>query len=100
MADCDAIAGWNRIPTQGTYLEIVFPSKLVFTNDALDAQGRSVLKGLTVVTFSAKDGKTLVSLDTHATIMTGADEQILEGMELGWSQSLEKLATLGKVNGK
>ncbi len=78
-------------PAGGEYLEVERPSRLVFTNNALDAAGNVTLEGLTTVTFEDIGGRTRMTLRTRA---TGAGELVtamLAGMEQGWSESLLKL---------
>lgn len=78
-------------PCHGVYREIVPPKRLVFTNIATDAAGRPVLEGLTTVTFAEADGKTRMTVATSATALTDIARAYLEGMEIGWTQSLERL---------
>lgn len=78
-------------PASGEYLEIEKPSRLVFTNNALDAAGNVILEGLTTVTFEDLGGRTRMTLRTRA---WGTGEHVpfmLGGMEQGWSESLSKL---------
>jgi uncharacterized protein YndB with AHSA1/START domain len=81
-------------PCGGVYREIVKPQRLVFTNIAWDHQGNPILDGLTTVTFDEEDGKTKLTLRTRATAMVAYAAAYLQGMEAGWSQSLESLAEL------
>jgi uncharacterized protein YndB with AHSA1/START domain len=41
-------------PMRGIFREIVEPERLVFTNIAVDADGKPLIDGLTTVTFIAK----------------------------------------------
>lgn len=81
-------------PCQGIYREIVAPERLVFTNDATDKEGNAILEGLTTVTFAAQGGKTKLTLQTRAVAIVSYAAQFLDGMEAGWTQSLERLAGL------
>jgi uncharacterized protein YndB with AHSA1/START domain len=81
-------------PCGGEYIEIVPPERLSFTNNALDADGNIILEGLSTVTFEDMGGKTRMTLVTRA---SGAGDQVsamLAGMEQGWSESFDKLASL------
>ncbi len=78
-------------PAGGEYLEIEAPARLVFTNNALDAAGNVLLEGLTTATFEDLGGMTRLNVRTRA---SGTGEHVaamLDGMEQGWSESLEKL---------
>jgi uncharacterized protein YndB with AHSA1/START domain len=84
-------------PAQGVYREIVPPGRLVFTNDAVDKDGNVIIGGFTTVTFDDQDGKTKLTLETRGLAMVAYAAQYLKGMEMGWTQSLERLAeSLGK----
>lgn len=82
----------DEFPCGGVYREVVAPERLVFTNDALDRDGKVIIKGLTTVTFAEQDGKTKLTLQTRGTAMVAYAAAYLKGMEAGWTQSLEKLA--------
>jgi uncharacterized protein YndB with AHSA1/START domain len=79
-------------PCGGVYREIVAGERLVFTNNALDTAGNLLLEGLTSVTFADENGKTKITLVTRAKGLVPQAPYMLEGMEAGWSQSLDKLA--------
>jgi uncharacterized protein YndB with AHSA1/START domain len=84
----------------GVYREVVPKERLVFTDAFADADGNPVpasyygLKGnwppelLVTLTFQEEDGKTSMTL-THEGFPEG-DEAMMA--EVGWSQSLDKLA--------
>jgi uncharacterized protein YndB with AHSA1/START domain len=84
----------NDYPCNGVYREIVEPERLVFTNNATDADGNVILEGLTKVTFVERNGKTTVTVDTTAAAMVSYAAAFLEGMEAGWTQSIDKLSAL------
>jgi len=79
-------------PMIGTFREIVRPERLVFTAEALDQNGTAVLEVLNTVTFEEKNGKTTLTLQARVTKVIGEGISYLEGMEAGWTQSLERLA--------
>lgn len=86
-------------PAGGEYLEVEKPSRLVFTNNALDAGGQVILEGLTTVTFEELGGATRMTLRTRA---AGTGERVpfmLGGMEQGWSESLTKLGAAMAARG-
>jgi uncharacterized protein YndB with AHSA1/START domain len=79
-------------PMKGVFHEIVEPERLVFTASAHeDEQGHPGLEVHNTVEFSERDGKTTLTL--HAVVVKAAPEaaRALEGMEAGWTQSLERL---------
>lgn len=81
----------REYPCGGEYLEIEPSRRLVFTNNALDASGATILQGLTTVTFEAVNGGTKLTLTTQAVAMVEFAADYLKGMQAGWSQSLERL---------
>jgi uncharacterized protein YndB with AHSA1/START domain len=78
-------------PMKGVIQEIVAPERLVFTNIAIDASGKHLLEGLTTVIFSDERGKTKMTLHTKAVAVTEVAIAYLQGMEMGWTQSIDKL---------
>jgi uncharacterized protein YndB with AHSA1/START domain len=81
----------HEYPCQGVYREIVRPERLVFTNNAVGTDGSLVIEGLTTVLFAEEGGKTTVTLRTRGKAVVAYARAYLSGMEIGWSQSLEKL---------
>jgi uncharacterized protein YndB with AHSA1/START domain len=89
----------NEFPAQGVYREIVPPQRLVFTNDAVDKDGNVIIAGFTTVTFADQNGKTKLTLETRGTAKVDYAAQYLQGMEMGWTQSLDRLGdTLEKAS--
>jgi uncharacterized protein YndB with AHSA1/START domain len=80
-------------PMTGTITEVAAPSKLVFNGNAI-IDGVAVLENTTTVTLEELDGKTKLTLHVVVTKATTAAEGPLAGMEMGWSQSLDKLVAL------
>jgi uncharacterized protein YndB with AHSA1/START domain len=81
-------------PMKGVFREIAPPSRLVFTNIAMDKDGNHIIEGLTTVTFAEERGKTKLTLHTRCAAMVDYAAAYLKGMEAGWTQSLEKLEAL------
>lgn len=79
-------------PMKGVFREVIEPEQLVFTNIAIDNAGDSLIEGLTTVTFAEHAGKTKLILHTSATGMVAMAAAMIEGMEAGWTQSLDRLA--------
>jgi uncharacterized protein YndB with AHSA1/START domain len=86
----------NEYPCAGVFREVVKPERLVFTNNAVDGDGKNLLEGLTTVTFTEQGGKTTMTLHTHAVGRAPIAKQMLAGMEAGWTQSIDKLEELLK----
>lgn len=84
----------NEYPMKGEFLEVAPPERLVFMNIAIDKDGKHLLEGETTVIFSERDGKTTLTLQTHAIGLVPIAPQMLAGMEAGWNQSIDKLAEL------
>jgi uncharacterized protein YndB with AHSA1/START domain len=82
----------EEFPAAGVYQEIVEPEHLVFTNNAIDKDGNIIIEGFTTVTFAEENGKTKLTLQTRGIARVPYAAAYLQGMEAGWSQSLEKLA--------
>jgi uncharacterized protein YndB with AHSA1/START domain len=78
-------------PMKGQIRELVAPERLVFTNIAVDASGRHLLEGLTTVTFADDGGKTKVTVQTKAVAVVEEAAAYLQGMEAGWTQSIDRL---------
>jgi uncharacterized protein YndB with AHSA1/START domain len=81
-------------PMKGVFREVVRPSRLVFTNIAVDKDGHHIIEGLTTVIFAEQGGKTKLTLQTRGVAMVDYAAAYLQGMEAGWTQSLEKLDAL------
>lgn len=78
-------------PMKGEICELVAPERLVFTNIAVDAAGRRLLEGLTTVTFADENGKTRMTLHSKAVAVVEEAAAHLQGMDAGWTQSIDKL---------
>jgi len=78
-------------PMTGVYQEIVEPERFVFTSAALDKEGNPLFEVLNTVTFAEQGGKTTQTLRARAVKTTAEGAPYLEGMEAGWTQSLERL---------
>jgi uncharacterized protein YndB with AHSA1/START domain len=81
-------------PMMGEIREVVPPERLAFTNIALDDAGNHIIEGFTIVTFADEGGKTRLTLHTRGSAVVEKAIAYLQGMELGWTQSIDKLAAL------
>ncbi len=84
----------NKYPMKGEFREVTPPERLVFTTIAIDQDGKHLLEGETTVILSESNGKTTLTLQTHAIGLVPIAPQMLAGMEAGWNQSIDKLAEL------
>jgi uncharacterized protein YndB with AHSA1/START domain len=78
----------------GTFHEIVPPERLVFTVVAVDGKGKRLVEVLTTVTFVEQSGMTKLTVHARAVGFVELAARMLEGLEAGWTQSLERLARL------
>jgi uncharacterized protein YndB with AHSA1/START domain len=81
-------------PMTGVFKEVAPPERLVFTNNAFFEVPpiKPIIEGITTVTFEDVGGKTRVTVHNGVLKATPEATQALEGMEPGWTQSLDKLA--------
>jgi uncharacterized protein YndB with AHSA1/START domain len=81
-------------PMKGEFREIVPPARLAFTNIALDETGNHIIEGFTTVSFAEEDGKTRLTLHTRGSAVIEKAVAYLQGMEMGWTMSIDKLQAL------
>ena len=84
-------------PMTGTFREIIAPQRLVFLCVAVDSNEQPLLESLTTVTFEEVDGKTKVTVQADAVGLAPIAPQMLAGMEVGWTQSIDRLGDLVNV---
>ena len=75
----------------GEFLEVTAPERLVFTAIARDNDNSPLLEAHTIVTFTEAGGKTVVNVKQTGNAIAAIAPQMLAGMEMGWSQSLDKM---------
>lgn len=76
---------------QAVFTECRAPEALAFDFEAMDRTGKPALQGQLSVTFVDEGGKTRMSLSTYAEGLGAESAAMLDGMETGWNQSLERL---------
>lgn len=81
-------------PMTGIVHEVEEPVRLVLTEVAEDREGNALLNGHTIVTFEEQGEKTKITVQASAVGVAAVAEEMLKGMEPGWTQSLERLAVL------
>ncbi|HEY1474781.1 MAG TPA: SRPBCC domain-containing protein [Pseudolabrys sp.] len=84
----------NDYPMKGVFREVTPRERLVFSNIAVDKDGRHLLEGETSVTLTEQDGKTTLTVKSHMVGLVPKAPQMLAGMEAGWTQSIDKLGEL------
>jgi len=81
----------NDYPAACEFREIVAPERLVFINNAVDKDCKVLLEGLTTVSFTERGGQTTMTLHTRAVGRVPIAKQMLAGMQVGWTQTIDKL---------
>jgi uncharacterized protein YndB with AHSA1/START domain len=89
----------NIYPMKGVIREIVAPERIVFTSIAVDLAGKHLLEGLTTVTFADENGKTKLVVHTRMAVVAKEALVYLQGMEIGWTQSIDRLQAFVKRAG-
>ena len=84
----------GRYPMGGEFREIVAPERLVFSCGALDEKGDLLFEFLHTVTFTERNGKTLLTIQSRVLNTTAGANKYIGGFETGMTASLEKLAEL------
>ena len=56
--------------------------------------GNHIIEGFTTVTFADEGGKTKMTLHTRGSAVVEKAVAYLQGMEMGWTMSIDKLAAL------
>ncbi|MEO7993370.1 MAG: SRPBCC domain-containing protein [bacterium] len=88
-------------PLSGTFHEIAAPTRLVFDTTSVDGpDGSPQLAVRNTVTFMEEGGGTRLTLRAVAVKTVPEIEFALEGFELGWNQSLDRLCELVAAQGE
>ncbi|MCI3182339.1 ATPase [Caulobacter sp. CCUG 60055] len=81
-------------PMSATFRELAAPERIAFVAVAGEEDGGPVLEALTIALFAERDGGVEVRVHARAAgLAPGADAK-LQGMEIGWTQSLARLDAL------
>jgi len=84
----------TKWPMTGKVVEILAPTKLVFTSSPV-VDGKPVMDTKNTVTLESIDANTTrLTLNIEVTNTTEAAKGPLSGMNIGWNQSLDRLASL------
>jgi uncharacterized protein YndB with AHSA1/START domain len=79
-------------PMMGTFTEVIEPERIVFTSGALDGDGKALFEIENTVTLEKQGTKTKQTLRARVLSRTAGAAPYLAGMDIGWTQSLERLA--------
>jgi uncharacterized protein YndB with AHSA1/START domain len=79
---------------RGIFREVIAPERLVFSNVPVDADDRAMLLGVTTVTFETVSEGTKVTVKMVAIGVHPMAVRMIEGMEMGWSMTLDRLGDL------
>jgi uncharacterized protein YndB with AHSA1/START domain len=84
----------TKYPTSGIFNEIIEPERIVFTNIKEDDDGNAELEVRNTVTFTEVNGKTKMTLNATVVMETPAACGSVDGMNVGWNQSIDRFAGL------
>ena len=85
-------------PMGGEFREIVPPGRLVLMCGALNAGGNFLFEFLHTATFTERNGKTTLTLNSRVIKTTAEANKYIGGFETGMTLSLERLANLVQTN--
>ena len=81
-------------PMTGVFESLVEPTKIIFLSAAL-RNGKPMFEIRNIITLAPTDeGRTVLTLQATVTMAEEDTAKYLDGMEMGWTQSLDKLADL------
>ncbi len=81
-------------PMKGVIREIVAPERLVFSSVAMTRQASICSKGSPPSPSPNENGKTTMTMHTRAAAVAEIGISYLQGMEAGWTQSIDRLKGL------
>lgn len=77
---------------QGKYEEVVRPERIVFVNTVPDKTGKPFFEQRTIVSLEEEAEKTRLTVFVRVFHATPQAAPMLAGMEIGWTQTLDRLA--------
>jgi uncharacterized protein YndB with AHSA1/START domain len=78
-------------PMDGEFIEIKKPERLVFISAALNKEGKHMFEIMNTVVFTEENGKTKITINAKASKIMPEAKPHLDGMNEGWSSSIDKL---------
>ena len=91
--DAGYIQKGMRSPMEGEFKEVAAPTKMVYSANPL-VNRKPAMETLVTINLIEEGGKTKMNLHVEVVSSTPEAAPMLEGMETGWRQSLDKLAKL------
>jgi uncharacterized protein YndB with AHSA1/START domain len=90
----------QKWPMDGIFKEVTPQSRLVYSSNALDDVKRILIETENTVDFEDLGGKTRMKLHIVVKKAGPGSEFALQGMEMGWTQSIDKLSEELEKNSK
>ena len=84
-------------PNRGVVRELLRPERFVFTCILEGRNGEALVETLNTVTFEQEDGGTKLTLRAQVVYAAAEAAPMLDGMDEGWSQTLDRLAGEAEV---
>jgi uncharacterized protein YndB with AHSA1/START domain len=83
----------TQYPTRGWFTQLIEPELIVFKSIKEDDYGNSQLELINTVRLSEEGGKTTMFFHAEVTLSTPEACGSIDGMNTGWNQSIDRLAT-------
>jgi uncharacterized protein YndB with AHSA1/START domain len=87
-------------PMTGVFEEVLEPERLVFTSGAPGEDGQPMFEIRNTVTFAERDGRTTVTVKAQVVRSTPAAAPHLEGMDVGWNETVDRLDAYTRAAGE
>jgi uncharacterized protein YndB with AHSA1/START domain len=81
----------QKWPMEGTFKEVTPQSRIVYTSNALDDVKGVLIEALNTLDLEDLGNKTKIKLHIVVTKAGPGSEFAIQGMEMGWNQSIDKL---------
>ncbi|HET6329432.1 MAG TPA: SRPBCC domain-containing protein [Holophagaceae bacterium] len=78
-------------PMTGILQELAEPERIIFTSAALGLDGKPLFEVLNTITLAEEGGRTKLMVHARVAEVSAGALPYLAGMEVGWSQSLDRL---------
>ena len=81
------------LPSVGEFLEVVPPTRIVFTSNLEDGNGNRLIEVVNTITLDEDGGKTRMTLRATVTNAVPEVADKLGGMQQGWNESLQRFSS-------